>query len=91
MKYAYMKKFKSSRTTTACSAIPAATDTYLPGGALVTTFGKWAGRILSSGSDPLGRWAWQRLMGKDDKIVHIISAYRVSQISSDIDKTTAYS
>ena len=30
-------------------------------------------------------------MGKDDKIVHIISAYRVSQSSSDIDKTTAYS
>ena len=91
LKYAYMKKFKSSRTTTACSAIPAATGTYLPGGALVTTFGKWAGRILSSGSDPLGRWAWQRLMGKDDKIVHIISAYRVSQNSADIDKTTAYS
>ena len=30
-------------------------------------------------------------MGKDDKILHIISAYRVSQSSSDIEKTTAYS
>ena len=53
-----MKKFKSSRITTACSAVPAATDIYLLGGVLITTFEKWAGRILSSGSDPFGRWAW---------------------------------
>ena len=54
MKYAYMKKFKISRTTTARSTVPAAADTYLSGGALITTFGKWSGIRLSSGSDPLG-------------------------------------
>ena len=32
IKYAYMKKYRNSRTTTACSTIPAAKESYLPGG-----------------------------------------------------------
>ena len=51
LKYAYMKKFRNSRTTTACSKIPAANDTYLPGGALLTTLGKFSARVIASGSD----------------------------------------
>ena len=89
LKYAYMKKYKNSRTTTTCSRVPAAKGTYLPGGALLTTFGQVGGRVIESGSDPLGRWAWQKVIGKDGKIIQIISAYRVSQTSMP-GPTTAY-
>ena len=57
LKYAYMKKFRNSRTTTACSKIPAANDTYLPGCALIATLGKFSVRVIASGSDAMGRWA----------------------------------
>ena len=39
------------------------------------------GRVIESGSDPLGRWAWQKVIGKEGKIIQIISAYRVAQKS----------
>jgi hypothetical protein len=29
---------------------------YKPGGTALVTFGKIAGRVIESGSDPLGRW-----------------------------------
>ena len=84
-----MKKYKNSRTTTSCSGVPAAKGTYLPGGALLTTFGKAGGRVIDSGSDPLGRWAWQKLIGKGGKTIQIVSAYRVSQKTMP-GPTTAY-
>ena len=89
IKYTFMRKFRSSRTTTSCSSCPAAVDTYLPGGTMLTTLGRWCGRIVDSGSDELGRWSWQKMLGKSGKIILIISAYRVSQTSLP-GPTTAY-
>ena len=84
-----MKKYRNSRTATACSKIPAAKEAYLPGGALISTLGKCAGRVIASGSDDMGRWAWQKLVGKGGKTIQIISAYQVSQKSMP-GPTTAY-
>ena len=89
LKYAYMKKLRNSRTTTTCSKIPAANDTYLPGGALITTLGKFSARVIASGSDAMGRWAWQKLIGKGGRTIQIISAYIVSQKTMP-GPTTAY-
>ena len=50
-----------------------------PGGALLIAFRKAGGRVIASGSDPLGRWAWQKLIRQGGKTIQIISAYRVSQ------------
>ena len=80
---------KSSRTTTACSKIPAAKDTYLPGGALISTLGKWCRRVIASGSDDMGRWVWQKLIVKGGRKIQLISAYRDSQKSMP-GPTTAY-
>ena len=76
-----MKKFRSSRTTTSCSACPAAVDTYLPGGTMLITLGRWCGKIVDSGSDVQGRWTWQKTLGKEGKIILIISAYIFPQKS----------
>ena len=83
------EKYRNSRTATACSKIPAAREAYLPGGALISTLGKWAGRLIASGSDDMGRCAWQKLVGKGGKTIQIISAYQVSQKSMP-GPTTAY-
>ena len=88
-KYTYMKHFQGSRTTTSNSRIPAIEHTYLPGGALLTPFNQYKGRVIDTGSDTVGRWAWQRLIGKGNKIIHIISTYMVSQTSMSGD-TKAY-
>ena len=81
IKYFFMTNFRSSRTTMSCSACPAAVDTYLPGGTMLTTLGRWCGRIMNSRSDAQGRWSWQKMLGKEGEIILIISAYRVSQKS----------
>lgn len=89
IKYSFMTKYRSSRTTTSCSACPAAVETYLPGGTMLTTLGRRCGRIVDSRSDAQGRWSWQKMLGKGGKIIMIISAYRVSQKSLS-GPTTAY-
>ena len=60
-----------------------------PGGAMVGVSGKWASRICGRGSDPLGRWSWVDLRGKNFKIIRVISAYRVSQEVSSAGILTA--
>jgi hypothetical protein len=37
--------------------------------------GDMIGRIKDRGSDNLGRWTWMNLVGKDKKLLTIISAY----------------
>ena len=48
---------------------------------MLTTLGRWCGRIMNSRSDAQGRWSWQKMLGKEGEIILIISAYRVSQKS----------
>ena len=69
----------SSRSTFAASKVRAKGERFLPGGVASTVVGKWAARCLDSGQDSsgMGRWTWQRLRGKDNKIIIQITAYRV--------------
>ena len=41
--------------------------------------GNPAGRHHSRGTDPLGRYSWNTLRGSNDKLLCIITAYRVCQ------------
>jgi hypothetical protein len=50
-----------------------------PGGNLLGVSGVWASRVEKSGTDPLGRWSWAVLRGKQGKQIMTISAYRISQ------------
>ena len=53
-----------------------------PGGTLLGVLGKWSGRVLGQGKDPLGRWSWVDLNGKRGRKIKVILAYRVSQSST---------
>ena len=41
--------------------------------------GKWSGRVVKTGDDPMGRWSWMDLQGRAGRIIRVISSYRVSQ------------
>lgn len=58
------------------SAIPS-TSWYKPGGTLSAGLNNTVGRIISSGQDPLGRWSYHTLAGKNQTKLTIISAYQV--------------
>ena len=55
IKCAYMKHFQGSRTAISNSMIPVTDQTYLLGGALLTTFNKFRGRVIDTGLDPMER------------------------------------
>eukprot|EP00957_Ditylum_brightwellii_P051109 3875079-Ditylum_brightwellii.AAC.2 len=38
---------------------------------------KWAGHTCSTGEDPLGRWSWITLQGKQKRLVTFLTAYQV--------------
>ena len=62
-----------------------------PGGTLLGISGRWASRLKEQGSDRMGRWSWMDLRGKNNKIIKVISAYRVSQeYGSQAGVLTAY-
>jgi len=49
-----------------------------PGGTLTAALGKWASRVIDSGSDhELGRWSYLELVGKKGMRLIVASAYRV--------------
>ena len=79
--YRIKKHWPISRSTFAASKVRAKGERFLPGGAASTVVGKWASRCLDSGQDStgMGRWTWQRLRGKEGKIITQITAYRVPQ------------
>ena len=60
-------------------------DSYLTswkaGGTLVDASGRWASRVVCSGSDPLGCWSWLDMRDKQGHLIRVISAYKVSQDS----------
>ena len=55
-----------------------------PGGTLTAVIDRWTSRVHSKGQDPygLGCWSYITLRGKQDTLITIVSAYRVSQKSS---------
>ncbi len=54
-------------------------STYQPGGTAMITANKWTSRIKERGKDPfnLGRWSYMSLIGSQDRLITIITAYRV--------------
>jgi hypothetical protein len=63
---------------------------YKPGGTMLLAQGDMIGRIKEKGSDTLGRWTWMKLVGKEQKIITVISAYQVCIRPTNRTGTTAY-
>lgn len=75
--------FRQSRTVFTAAPSSDRTSTYQPGGNLLTINGRTTGRIVSTGSDRLGRFCWFALRGHRDEGVLVITAYRVCQQITD--------
>ena len=61
------------------SSIFAPTTNWLPGGTMAGLLHKWTGAKISSGTDrPLGRWSWITIQGCQNKVITLVSAYRVN-------------
>ena len=86
-RYAYdammQLRFRSSRTIYTSTPSHDHSQKYQPGGNLLTINGHSTGRIITHGSDPLGRFCWSTLRGHRDEGVLIITAYRVCHTVSD--------
>jgi hypothetical protein len=68
-------------------------SSFQPGGILTAVVDRWTSRVHSKHQDPyrLGRWSFVTLRGKQDTLITVISAYRVSQkSSSSLGVKTAY-
>ena len=50
-----------------------------PGGSMLGVAGRWASRVMSKGSNHMGRWSWMDLRGKAGVTIRVYSAYRVCQ------------
>ena len=49
---------------------------YKPGGLLSVTTGRLTGRILESGSDPMGRWVYTKFSASGANVVTVIGIYQ---------------
>ena len=61
-----------------------------PVGTILEVSGRWASRVHRSGNDLIGRWSRIDLIGKQDKLIRVISSYRVSQASPKMAGETTY-
>ena len=50
---------------------------------MVGVAGRWSSRVRGGGSDDMGRWSWVDLKGKGNKMIRVVSAYRVSQVQAE--------
>jgi len=84
--------WETSNTTIAYNNKDSTNSTFQPGGTMITSIGKPAHRIEETGKDEtgLGRWTWQKMKGKRNIMLRIISAYRPC-VPSTAGPTTAYS
>jgi hypothetical protein len=76
MRSAIRSVFDRSHLAICSSTIPSVHD-FKPGGTLLAAQGNITGRIVNSGTDPIGRWAFVELAGKQHRNVVIIIAYQV--------------
>jgi len=55
-----------------------ASEWHKPGGTITMALNNWTNRVIKKGSDStLGRWSFIELVGKHDKRLIVVSAYRV--------------
>jgi endonuclease/exonuclease/phosphatase family metal-dependent hydrolase len=54
-----------------------APNAWKPGGTLLAVVGKSCSRVLSSGSDELGRWTWITMQGSNNKSITVYNVYNV--------------
>jgi hypothetical protein len=52
--------------------------------------GDVVGRIKDRGSDSMGRWSWFKLIGRDKRLITVISAYQVCTRPTYSTGSTAY-
>jgi hypothetical protein len=83
------QSFDHHTIQTATSSIPA-DKFYKPGGTMLLAQGNVVGRIKERGSDPLGRWSWIKLIGRNKRLITVISAYQVCIRPTHATGTTAY-
>ena len=65
-----------------CSSAPSSDNGYQPGGIMHMMQGRVVGRHLKSGSCPIGRYSWSTFRGSNNRIVCIITGYRVCKSST---------
>ena len=63
---------------------------YKPGGTLLLAQGDIIGRIKERGNDPLGRWTWMKFIGREKRLITVISAYQVCKRPTHATGTTAF-
>jgi hypothetical protein len=80
MKSSIRSVFAKSHLVTSSSTIPSVHD-FKPGGTLIAAQGNITRRIVTSGTDSFGRWAFLELVGKCHWNVVIVIAYQVCQQS----------
>ena len=85
----FTKHLNPCKLTMSSSAMIAPHD-YKPGGTMIVSRGSITGRHSVSGSDSLGRWSFQKFIGKNLRTIVVISAYQVCQTHDTKGKTTAF-
>ena len=48
---------------------------------MIGVSGRWGSQVETKGSDHMGHWSWVDLRGKNNRMIKVISAYRVSHTS----------
>ena len=81
--------FSHHAIQTATSSIPA-DKFYKPGGTFLMAQGDITGRIKEKGSDHMGRWSWIKFIGRNKRIITVISAYQVCVRPTHATGTTAF-
>lgn len=66
-------------------------DTHVQGGVSLIVTNKWSSRVISHGEDPLGRWAWIKLRGKQNQTLTCMTMYRPNPGQDDKNLTSVWS
>jgi len=83
------QSFQHHSIQTATSSTLAA-KFYKPGGTMLLAQGDLVGRIKDRGSNPLGRWSWMKLVGKNNRLILVISACQVCARPTNPSGTTTF-
>jgi hypothetical protein len=57
---------------------------------MIMAQGDLDGQVKDQGNDPLGRWSWMKLVGRNKRIITLISAYQVCVCPTNRTGTTAF-
>ena len=70
------RQFQNETKIAAASSPVMSKNKHKPGGATMMTQGNATGRVVNEGADELGRWAHQEFVGRDGKLMVMISAHQ---------------